>query len=138
MSFRRLEKVDIPQLLLWFDDPEIQRHLGGFDPPQKQFDMILEQVHRSAYVWDKAGEILAFAEIEWEENWVNLLITVKRSSRKQGLGKKLLFHLQSLKLAPYYHAYIDPNNKASIQCFKGAGFRFMEEEEAMEKWVWQA
>lgn len=138
MSFRLFTKEDISQLLLWFDDPEIRHHLSGFDPPRKQFELILEHANRWAYVWVKEEEILAFAEIELEEDWANLLIMVKGNYRKKGLGNKMLLYLQSQKLAPQYHAYIDPKNTASIHCFKQAGFSFMEEEEGMEKWIWKA
>jgi len=137
MAFRRFQGADIPQLLLWFDDPDIQQHLSGFDPPQEQLELILNHVNRWAYVWEVRGEIQAFGEIELEEDWVNLLIMVKGTSRKKGLGKKMLLYLQSQKLAPYYHAYIAHHNKASIACFKQAGFRFIEEEEGMEKWEWK-
>ncbi|MEM8889330.1 MAG: GNAT family N-acetyltransferase [Bacteroidota bacterium] len=137
MGFRQFKKADIPQLLLWFDDPDIQSHLSGFDPPEEQFELILKHVNRWAYVWEDQGEIQAFAEVELEEDWVNLLIMVKAKSRKRGLGKKMLLYLQSQKLAPYYHAYIDPKNTASIACFRQVGFRFVEEEKGMEKWEWK-
>ena len=137
MGFRRFEESDIPQLLPWFNDPDIQLHLSGFAPPQEQFELILGQVNRWAYVWEVAGEIQAFGEIELEETWVNLLIMVKGNSRKKGLGKKMLLYLQAQKLAPYYHPYIDSQNRASISCFQGAGFYFVEEEEGMEKWEWK-
>ncbi|MEL6252161.1 MAG: GNAT family N-acetyltransferase [Bacteroidota bacterium] len=104
MGFRLLEKADIPQLLSWFDDPEIQARLSGLSPPKEQFELILSHVNRWAYVWEVEGEIQAFGEVELEEDWVNLLIMVKSSWRKRGLGKKMLFHLRSQKLAPYYHA----------------------------------
>ncbi|RQH19331.1 hypothetical protein [Okeania hirsuta] len=76
MGFRRFTKADIPQVLLWFDDPAIRLHLDGFEPPQQQFELILHHVNRWAYVWEVAEEIQAFAEVELEEDWANLLIMV--------------------------------------------------------------
>lgn len=138
MSFRQFEEADISQLLIWFEDPEVQQQLGGIDSPRKQLEMVLYDAHRGAYIWENRGETQAFGEIELEKNRANLLIIVKRDSRKKGLGEKMLHYLQSLKLAPYYYAYIAPDNIASISCFNKAGFRFMALEEGMEIWMWEA
>ncbi|RQH19812.1 hypothetical protein D5R40_32315 [Okeania hirsuta] len=74
-----------------FDDPAIRLHLDGFEPPKQQFELILHHVNRGAYVWEVAEEIQVFAEVEWEEDGVNLLIMVKGNRRKKGWGSRCSF-----------------------------------------------
>jgi RimJ/RimL family protein N-acetyltransferase len=150
VTLRPFTAGDLPIALPWFDDPETQARLGGRDwmknaaaiaaAPLGEFRGAIET---GRYRWLALDGVVQVGYIDcgtynrwttWDGERVVASIevpccaiayTVPPAFRRHGYGRRILealFEAPEVADVELFGAGVDPDNVASIQCLRSAGF----------------
>ena len=119
-------EADIATLEGWFEDAELRNRLGGVLPVREWCEFVAHEPDYFALLaWD-ADTPVGFAAFEvYEGRWASMFHLVDPQLRNRGYGKAILRALLARpELDPlgWIEASVEPDNVASIRCFRSAGF----------------
>ncbi|WP_158289282.1 GNAT family N-acetyltransferase [Paenibacillus flagellatus] len=126
MEFVRLEQEGLALLKQWFQDPEALRRLSGMLPLERWLPFVLQNPDYYAWIVYESGQPVGQIDAETEADgtaYVSLL--VNPGLRGRGYGSRMLAALlqrPELTAVRRWEAGIEPDNIASIRCFRKAGF----------------
>lgn len=132
LTFRRLQREDFPVLDRWFQDETLRRRISPPDDTWREYIMRDNGVSRSWVGIDAQGNLVTEVQVDQklttDPGYINFYINP--ALRGRGLGPLIL---QSFldgpgREFPEIEASIEPDNLASLKCFRKVGFVEMEEQ----------
>lgn len=126
LVFEKFEAEHFPEYQSWYEDPELNRHLGPMD--HVWLDDMLEEPHGREFSVFRGEELVAVVRVYYPDPDPFYYISefaVKPGLRKQGIGSLVLEHLmETLPLANRYswRALVHDNNQAARTLFEKHGF----------------
>ncbi len=123
---RPLREADIATLEGWFDNAELRNRLGGVLPVREWCEFVANEPDYFALLAWGADTPVGLAAFEvYEGRWGSMFHLVDPQRRNRGYGKAILRALlgrPELDRLEWIEASVEPDNVASIRCFRAAGF----------------
>ena len=116
LSFAKFKATDFPEYRSWYDDPELNKHLG---PPvdQEWLDYVIAETDGCQYSVFDDGELVAVVGIKFPDAvhpaYTVTDIAVKPQLRERGIGSQViadLIELHKLKPGQLWAAFVSVNN----------------------------
>jgi RimJ/RimL family protein N-acetyltransferase len=123
---RPLAEADVSTLEAWLEDPDVRRRLGGALPVREWCEFVADEPDYYALMaWDRDSPV-GFAAFEvYEDRWATMFHLVGLQFRNRGYGKAILravLALPEVERLEWVEASVEPDNEASIRCYRWAGF----------------
>ena len=123
---RPLAEADVGTLEAWFEDPDVRVRLGGALPVREWCEFVANEPDYYAFMaWDGDSPV-GFAAFEvYEDRWASMFHLVGPQFRNRGYGKAILravLALPEVERLEWIEASVEPDNVASIRCYRWAGF----------------
>lgn len=124
MEYRQLRREDLTSLEHWFHDDETRKRLEGMLPLDRWFDSVRKLPNQKNYIAVIENIPLGVVTLEtYEDRSAGIALLVNPDYRNQGYGKAILRAAAALfDGCTEIHAYIAPDNAASLKCFAACGY----------------
>ncbi|MCJ7839768.1 GNAT family N-acetyltransferase [Lederbergia sp. NSJ-179] len=126
LDFLRLDEAHLEVLDEWFKDEEVLLRLGGILPLSNWFQYVQKSPYYWAWLVQEQGRPVGAI---WMEKDIDFLTSIALLThpqlRNQGYGTKMLQTLlkrPEISRAQKIEVGIEPDNLASLSCFRKAGF----------------
>ena len=127
IHFRRLTAADIDELTVWFRDPVLARRVSLPDDTWRTYILSDNGVSKSWAGRDARGRLLCEIQVDRQSpedpGYINFYIDP--ALRGQGLAEPILLAFLEEGPGRDYEAMdasIEPDNHASLRCFRACGF----------------
>lgn len=128
LAFRPFEADDLPVFRSWFADPELARRVSY--PDNWWFSHVSSAHSRCWLATDAAGGIVAEVQVDDDPGKpAYIQFVICPSLRGQGLGTLVLsaFLDGPGRTYPTIEGCVEPDNAASLACFRRCGFQKLAE-----------
>ncbi len=124
MEFRELCRGDLADLERWFNDEETRKRLEGMLPLDRWFESVGKLPNQKNYMAVIESTPIGVVTLEtYEDRSASIALLVSPDYRNQGYGKAILRAAAALfNGCTEIHAYIAPDNAASLKCFAACGY----------------
>lgn len=126
LVFRELDDSGLEILEEWFKDPEVLKRLGGTLPLKGWFQYVQQSPNYFAWLAYENGKPVGQLAMEVDADFsAAISLLTSPELRNKGYGKRMLNTLlqrPELSSVQIIKVGIEPDNKASLQCFKNAGY----------------
>jgi len=133
MNIRRFQIADFAEYKIWYDDNELNLHLGPV-PDKEWLNHILTDKEGAQYAFlEKEALVGVMGIIFPDKRHPHYYITdvaVQPKLRRKGLGAKmleLLYGLHPLNIGESYKVFVDIKNKKAQLFFKNQGWLMLTE-----------
>lgn len=128
----------------WFDDPDTRRFLGGREWVRRLPALLQDSPGvgfrgrkvLARHAWTvRAAAIgpVGMVDVErYDDGTAGIALVVSPAMRGQGIGRRILFHLETLDQLAKVKAFIgavEPGNEAARRCMRSARFAVAERED---------
>ena len=127
LTFVRFAAEHLPLYIGWYDDAETQRWMAL--PDERWFKYVTTSPGNFAWMVYEGETAIGQAQVGWYEedaSQASLAIVTAPGYRRQGYGSRLLRALlgqPELADVARFHAFVEPDNHASLRLVENVGFQ---------------